>query len=71
MDSGFGERVETFFSPSMGYHAGRRTTDHRTKTIRLITFNDFQRPKMTSYDFRGASSIKFHTIQPFIVYRLY
>ena len=27
MDPGFGERVETFFSPSMGHHAGRPTTD--------------------------------------------
>ena len=30
---GFGERVETFFSPRMWHHAGRPTTGHSTETI--------------------------------------
>ena len=30
---GFGERVDTFFSPRMWHHAGRPTTGHSTETI--------------------------------------
>ena len=30
---GFGERVDTFFSPRMWHHAGRPTTGHCTETI--------------------------------------
>ena len=32
-EMGFGERVDTYFSPRMWHHAGRPTTGHSTETI--------------------------------------
>ena len=33
------ERVETFFSPWMRYHAGRPTTGHSTETMGINTYS--------------------------------